>query len=341
MNQPGQLGDRKEARELRQRREKYQTVLETVRHYPEFDDAQVLQACGPVSPNLVRKILEQLTNDKALHRISPADGRSKTNRYIWQTPPQHFDAEAWIHAQLYGGSPIRQSPEKERPRERLLDQGVHALTNGDLFAILIRSGIKGESAVQAGQKVAGYFDGQLDQIVHCSQGEMKQISRCISKVAFCQIMAGIELGRRVEAAIRHRAPPDPINSAEAAIRYCKQQFGRLAADARQEEFHIVTLDTKLRPIQTHRITVGTLDASLVHPREVFRPAIRDAASAVLLVHNHPSGDPTPSREDHQVTGRLQSSGQLLGIRVVDHIVVAGDRAVSLAEMRGTLPSSTD
>ncbi|RMF43214.1 MAG: DNA repair protein RadC [Planctomycetota bacterium] len=333
--------DRREDRQQRQRREKYQLVLEAVRQYVEFDDTQALAACPAVSARLVRDILKRLANDNALHRVASGDGATKSIRYVWHIPPQEFDADRWIHAQLYGGSPVRQSPEKERPRERLLEQGTSGLTNGDLLAILIRSGIRGESAVQAGQKVAGYFEGRLDKIPHFSLNEMKEISRCVSKVAYCQIMAGIELGRRVEAAIRDRAPQDPINSTDAAVRFCKHHFGRLARDGQQEEFHIVTLDTKLQPIQTHRITVGTLDASLVHPREVFRPAIRDAASAVLLVHNHPSGDPTPSREDHQVTRRLRSAGELLGIRVIDHIVVAGGRAVSLAEMQPDAFRSVD
>jgi len=105
-------------------------------------------------------------------------------------------------------------------------------------------------------------------------------------------------------------------------------------DGRQEQFHIVTLDTKHKPIQTHCITIGTLDASLVHPREVFRPAIRDAASAIVLVHNHPSGDPTPSRQDFCVTDQLTEAGRVLGIAVLDHIVVAGEAGLSIRETSG-------
>ncbi len=136
-------------------------------------------------------------------------------------------------------------------------------------------------------------------------------------------MAGIELGRRI-AALRDQgvAAALRISSCDDAIAYCMRVFARLACDAKQEEFHIVTLDTQLAPIAHHRITVGTLDASLVHPREVFRAAIRDAASAIILVHNHPSGDPTPSPEDRAVTRKLKEAGELIGIRVLDHIVVA-------------------
>ena len=113
-------------------------------------------------------------------------------------------------------------------------------------------------------------------------------------------------------AIGERAP-SPNNRTATAIDYCRQHFERLASDALQEEFHIVTLDTKL-PLQSHRISVGTLDASLVHPREVFKPAIRDSAAAILLVHNHPSGDPTPSRQDREITERLKRAGELLRCR---------------------------
>ena len=135
------------------------------------------------------------------------------------------------------------------------------------------------------------------------RAELKSITPAAEKTAYCQIMAGIELGRRVTADTE-QTEPIKITSANDAIAFCKLRFARLATDAKQEEFHIVTLDTKNKIQNTHCITAGTLDASLIHPREVFKPAIRDSAASVILVHNHPSGDPTPSREDHAVTKRL-------------------------------------
>jgi DNA repair protein RadC len=172
----------------------------------------------------------------------------------------------------------------------------------------------------------------LDELRHCSQIELKAITPAATKSSYTQIMAGIELGRRIAKAEWNQQPTTAkITSTREAIQYCQAEFAYLAAEAVQEEFHIVTLDTKHKPIRTHRITVGTLDASLVHPREVFRPAIRDAASAMILVHNHPSGDPTPSREDRQVTDQLTEAGKLIGITVLDHIVVAKDDAVSIRE----------
>ena len=124
-----------------------------------------------------------------------------------------------------------------------------------------------------------------------------------------------------------------INSTEAAKAWALESLGSYFAERLdQEEFLIATLDTKLQVRRVVRITRGTLDASLVHPREVFRPAIADCASAILCVHNHPSGDPTPSRQDHEVTTRLKQVGELIGITVIDHIVVGEGKAVSLAEL---------
>lgn len=123
-----------------------------------------------------------------------------------------------------------------------------------------------------------------------------------------------------------------INNSIAAVNWAVSSLGSYFDDKLdQEEFLIATLDTKLCVRRVVRITRGILDASLVHPREVFRAAIADAASAILLIHNHPSGDPTPSRQDREITDRLRKVGEIVGINVIDHIVVGNGRAVSLAE----------
>jgi DNA repair protein RadC len=282
------------------------------------------------TPHFINNVLKQLTADSILGLAVGEESPANT-RYKWIQDRNSFDARGWIERQLTGGNQVSQAPLEERPRERLLQLGAQHLKTGELLAILIRSGRKGESAVQSGQRVAAHFQHCLENLPQQSKNELKQLSQAVSEVAYCQIMAGIELGRRVHEAVLSNSPRTKINSTQAAVAYCSRQFARLACDARQEEFHIVTLDTKLQPIGTHQITVGTLDASLVHPREVFKPAIRDSASSVLLVHNHPSGDPTPSRQDHQVTERMKSSGDLLGINVIDHIIVAKDKTISLAE----------
>ncbi|WP_390621602.1 JAB domain-containing protein [Roseimaritima sediminicola] len=152
----------------------------------------------------------------------------------------------------------------------------------------------------------------------------------LTDIAYARLMAGIELGKRVsEPKANYNVK---ITSTSLATHFCSTHFARLIAEGLQEEFHIVTLDTKHRMIDSHRISVGTLDASLVHPREVFRPAIKDASSAILLAHNHPSGDPTPSREDHMVTDRLMEAGKMIGITVLDHIVLAREGCVSVREL---------
>ncbi|GAB5406870.1 MAG: DNA repair protein RadC [Aureliella sp.] len=164
----------------------------------------------------------------------------------------------------------------------------------------------------------------VDELVRAGRAELP-----LTDIAYDRLMAGIELGRRVS---EQRANYNQrITSTAKAVAFCQSHFGRLISDGLQEEFHVVTLDTKHRMIRSHQITVGTLDASLVHPREVFRTAIRDSSSSVLLAHNHPSGDPTPSREDIVVTDRLTEAGKLIGITVLDHIVLAREGCLSIRE----------
>ncbi len=309
-----------------QRRHKLNEILNLIMQRDAFRQREIQFLCSESKPPYVTQILKQLASEGILLRSV----RQGETHYSWDKPASQFEAKLWIEQQI-SANQVTQVPSEERPRERLLKLGAGQLRNNELLAILIRSGVKGESAIQAGQKLSNHFSAQLERLLESSQPELRKLSKAISTTAYCQIMAGIELGRRVENAIKQQRPKDKINSTRAAMEYCQREFSRLAHDGRQEEFHIVTLDTKLQPIQNHQITIGTLDASLVHPREVFRPAIRDAASSILLVHNHPSGDPTPSRQDREVTERLKSSGEMLGIAVIDHIIVAKDRTLSLAE----------
>jgi DNA repair protein RadC len=232
---------------------------------------------------------------------------------------------------------VKDGPAHDRPRERLLNLGAPALRTAELLAILIRTGRSGESALQAGERLAAAFDARPETLPCAGRGELKEIATSIGPTAYCQIMAGIELGRRIAATDNESKPTKIANNRDAAD-FCLQTFERLARDKKHEEFHIVTLDVKNRVIATHQISVGTLDASLVHPREVFRPAIKDAAAAVILVHNHPSGDPTPSKEDLVVTRRLEAAGQTLGIDVLDHIIVTTDQAHSIASREGEAPA---
>ncbi len=173
----------------------------------------------------------------------------------------------------------------------------------------------------------------LDQFKLEALADIRQREANLTPAAFKRLRAGIELGRRIHEAKTNYRLITKISSSSDAIDFCKQHFSRLISDCLQEQFHIVTLDAKNQVLDSHHITTGTLDASLVHPREVFRAALRDAASSIILAHNHPSGDPTPSREDIAVTDRLSDVGKTIGIDVLDHIVMGRDGAVSIQETR--------
>ena len=314
---------------VEERRARYERVLGAVCQHSVFTAGDIQAHSAEQRSSFITRILNQLASEGVLQEVVAGE----TSQYRWKRNPESFSIQSWIERQICGKQ-ITQTPLAERPRERLLRCGAANLRTAELLAVLIRTGRKGESALEAGERIANRAGDRVDALRTLSPAEFKEITTVVSETAYCQIMAGIELGRRVVDAMNaDREPPIKINSSAIAIEYCRRNFARLAVDRRQEEFHIVTLDTKLYPIRHHQITVGTLDASLVHPREVFRAAIRDAASSILLVHNHPSGDPTPSREDFEVTQSLETSGKILGIQVIDHIVVAGSRAVSICQLR--------
>jgi DNA repair protein RadC len=312
-----------------ERKQRLASILYTIRELGEFSPAVAKLSCKDAGPAYVTRVIKLLARDGLLHRVEI----DNQERFRW-VPDAAVSPENWIERQVFGEQ-VKQSPEQDRPRELLLRDGAEKLSDAQLLAILIRVGVVGESAVQAGRILSNRFPiERIALLPESSLQELRNISKTIRKDSYAQIMAGIELGRRIA---KYRDEPElsveRISGSDDAIRYCSRIFQRLAVDARQEEFHIVTLDTQHGPIDTHRITVGTLDASLVHPREVFRPAIRDAASAILLVHNHPSGDPTPSREDRAVTDRLSKVGEMIGIRVLDHIIVAKQRSLSVLAER--------
>lgn len=160
---------------------------------------------------------------------------------------------------------------------------------------------------------------------------MDLIERGVSQYDAIKITAAIQLAREI-AEPETRYAGERISSPKIAMQYCLSEFAGLKHSV-QEELWIVTLDTKNQPIAKHQITVGTLRNSLVHPREVFRPAIADAANCIVVLHNHPSGDPTPSDQDISVTERLEAAAEIICIPLIDHIVIAGDKAVSIQEWK--------
>jgi DNA repair protein RadC len=166
----------------------------------------------------------------------------------------------------------------------------------------------------------------------CNMSLSDFVARGIPLTEARRIRASIDLAKEVcEPSMGYGSLR--LTSPATAMQYCLSEFRALACHGVQEEFWIVTLDTKNQVKNKHRVTVGTLRNSLVHPREVFRPAIHDAAHSIVAVHNHPSGDPTPSDQDISVTERLEQAAEIIGIPLIDHIVVAGDRAISITEWR--------
>lgn len=307
-----------------ERKQKLQSMLYAIRNLDDFSPIDAKLVCRDLAPAYVTTTLKKLILSGLLNSTP-----SKNSEILRWTTATSTDLDQFIERQIFGDQ-VKQTPEQDRPRELLLRDGVEKLATAHLIAILIRVGVTGESAVQAGRKLANRFSDRLSDLPDASLAELRRMSSAIRKDSYSQIMAGIELGRRI-AILKDEQTISQIRikGSDDAIRYCMKAFSRLAMDGKQEQFHIVTLDTQHGPIAQHLITVGTLDASLVHPREVFRPAIRDAASAILLVHNHPSGDPTPSSEDRAVTRKLKEVGELIGIRVLDHIIVARERGRSI------------
>lgn len=219
---------------------------------------------------------------------------------------------------------ILELPESERPRERLRRLTAHALSTAELLGVVLGSGARGRSAVDVAGDLLAAFDGSLRALARAEPGEFQRTTG-IGPARAAAVSAALALGRRL-AAEPARASP--------RIRSAADVFGRLGPllrDRRQEEFWVLYLDTQSQVIMERCLTVGLLNSSLVHPREVFAPAIAVASASLILAHNHPSGDPEPSTEDIMVTKQLVESGRLLGIPVRDHVVL-GDRGyVSLRE----------
>ena len=215
---------------------------------------------------------------------------------------------------------IKQLPPELRPRERLLQSGPSALSDGELLGLLFGIGSREKNAVElAGEVVseAGGLHGLYDVSVH----ELVQVNG-IGEAKACIILAAVELGRRIGQV---RNPGRPVISSPADVERLLR--GRIA-NLDRENFVVVLLNTKNEVIETSTVSVGTLGASLVHPREVFKPAVRASAASVVLAHNHPSGKVEPSREDREVTRRLGEAAGILGIEVLDHVIV-GDGYFSM------------
>lgn len=219
--------------------------------------------------------------------------------------------------------PIRAWPEAERPRERLLAGGPQALTDAQLLAIVLHTGDARRNAVQMGIELLAHFGG-LGALAQATASELRGLPG-VGPAKAAQLQAALELGRRAGAG------PLARGARLRSSRDVFAHFGPRLRDRRQEVFAAVLLDGKHRVLQTLEISVGSLTQTIVHPREVFKPAVRESAAAIILVHNHPSGDPTPSAEDRALTARLVAVGEVIGIQVLDHVVSGDQRYVSFAD----------
>src|SRR5690349_11676113 len=219
---------------------------------------------------------------------------------------------------------IRELPRSERPRERLIDLGAQALSSAELLAILLGSGGLGRTALQVGQSVLAAAGGSLRRIA------MQPVAALTSQTGIgvaraATVHAALELGRRMAAESREAGAP--VRSPRDVV----ELFAARLEDLPVEEFHVAVLDSQHRLERDIMVTRGILNSSLVHPREVFREAIAERAAAIILVHNHPSGDPSPSPDDCKITEQLVEAGRLLGIPVNDHVIVGRGRYVSFSE----------
>lgn len=220
---------------------------------------------------------------------------------------------------------IDQLPEEERPMEKALTMGVDKLSNQELLALILRTGRNGESALSLAASLLGCLEGGIRGLPGITPQELMRV-KGVGRAKACAVAAAAELGkrqglRRTDSRCRICGAEDAAGLFMEELRYEKK-----------EHFRCLLLDTRGQVISMENISTGELTSAPVHPREVFAPAVRKSAAAVILVHNHPSGDPAPSREDIRTTERLQEAGRLMGIRVLDHIIIGDGSYCSLADL---------
>ena len=217
---------------------------------------------------------------------------------------------------------VRDLPLSERPRERLLKLGSEALSAQEILAVILGRGTKGESVMMTSQKLLSRF-GNLKGVANASVEELIQ-TKGIGPAKATQIKAALEFSRRLEADASEKPRPVLKSPEDVAAEVKSQLKGK-----KKEHFLVLCLDTRNRLMGRKLVSMGSLDTSIVHPREVFKEAVSSCAASVIFAHNHPSGDPEPSKEDVELTKRLARAGEIMGIDVLDHIIVCDKSYVSL------------
>ncbi|MCJ7515465.1 MAG: DNA repair protein RadC [Dehalococcoidia bacterium] len=217
---------------------------------------------------------------------------------------------------------VHDLPLSERPRERLSKLGSEALSSQEILALILGSGIKGESVIVTAQKLLSRF-GNLKNLASASVEELTQI-KGIGPAKAAQIKATFELSKRLE----HSSSDDTkitVKSPEDVVKTARN----LLKGKKKEHFLVICLDTRNHLIKISTVSIGSLDCSIVHPREVFKDAISSSAASVIFIHNHPSGDPSPSEDDIKMTKRLIEAGEIIGIEVLDHIIICDSEHLSM------------
>jgi len=211
---------------------------------------------------------------------------------------------------------IHEMPQQERPREKLAARGANALSDSELIAILLRTGMKGASAIDLGRELVLRF-GSLNGLARCGVAELGKI-KGVGLAKAVQLAAAFGLASRLARETLERRPVDTPEQVS-------QLLGAEMRALHKESLRVILLNTKYHLICVEEVSLGSLNESIAGPREIFRPALVHSAFAVIVVHNHPSGDPAPSRSDQQLTTRLSGAAELLQIRLLDHIILgSGD-----------------
>ena len=222
------------------------------------------------------------------------------------------------------GVKIKDIPKEDRPCERLIEKGVETLSNEELLAIIFKTGTKGNSAKDLGSELLGKIENvkKLNDINLEFLKSFKGVG--ISKA--CNLLAAIELGKRINREV-DSIKNIKLTSADIVYKYYKEKIG----DKKQEYFYAVYLDTGKKVIDDKLLFIGTVNYSLVHPREIFKEAYLLGASAIICVHNHPGGNPLPSKQDYEITNNLIEASKILGIKLLDHIIICKNNYYSFLE----------
>ncbi|MBD7983034.1 DNA repair protein RadC [Sporosarcina sp. Sa2YVA2] len=225
--------------------------------------------------------------------------------------------------EVKGQMMIRDVHVSDRPRERLILQGAESLSNQELIAILLRTGTKNESVLMLANRVIKSFD-KIQDLKDATVEEITSV-KGIGRAKAVQILAAAELGKRVYR--KHSEGKYVIRSPEDAAAYLMTDMTSLL----QEHFVVMFLNVKNEVLHKHTVFIGSLNSSIVHPREIYREAVKRSAASIIVAHNHPSGNPAPSPEDIEVTKRLVEAGSIIGIDLLDHIIIGDHKFISLKE----------